>query len=313
MEYQVSSLGTSQPRSSKGNLSRRKRHEALWGYFFIFPQLVGLLVFAVYPLISVFYYSLNTWDGLGPMTFVGLQNYIDQLTSPDLHTALLNTLYYTVLAVPGGLILALLAALGLNNVRGKTIFRIIYFTPVITSSVAIAVMWSWLLQSDYGLLNVLLKNIFHVTAGPGWLTDSRLVIPTIAALSIWSGIGYNMIIFLAGLQGIPATYAEAASIDGANRFQLFWRITLPMLTPTVFFTGVLSLISSFQVFDLAFLLTSGGPGKDSYTIVYHIYHLGFESSRFGSASAAAVILFVILLCLTLIQLWLQRRWVTYDV
>ncbi|GER87442.1 sugar ABC transporter permease [Dictyobacter vulcani] len=286
--------------------------DAFWGYFFILPQIVGLIVFALYPLVSVFVYSVNNWDGLGPMSFVGLQNYVDQFNSPDLHTALINTLYYTVLTVPGGLIISLLVALGLNNVRGKTVYRVIYFMPVVTSSVAIAVMWGWLLNTDFGLINVMLKHWFHIT-GPGWLTDSHYVIPAIAMLSIWGGLGFNMIIFLAGLQGIPVGYAEAARIDGANRFQLFWRITLPMLTPTIFFTTVLSVITSFQVFDQTFVLTGGGPGKDSYTIVYHIYHLGFETSQFGSASSAAVILFFILLALTLGQLWFQRRWVTYDV
>ncbi|GHO86829.1 carbohydrate ABC transporter permease [Dictyobacter formicarum] len=312
MEYQVSSLGVAKQGSSRNNLRRRQMSEALWGYFFILPQMIGLLAFALIPLIAVFYYSANNWDGLGPMTFVGFQNYIDQFNSPDLHIALWNTLYYTILTVPGGLILALLAALGLNNVRGKTIYRVIYFMPVVTSSVAVAVIWGWLLNSDFGLINILLKDWFHIH-GPGWITDSRFVIPSIAMLSIWSSLGFNMIIFLAGLQGIPATYAEAARIDGANRLQLFFRVTLPMLTPTLFFTTVLSVISSFQVFDQAFVLTGGGPGKDSYTIVYHIYHLGFEQNQFGGASSAAVILFAILLVLTLLQLWFQRRWVTYDV
>ena len=312
MEYQVSSLGVAKQGSSRNNLRRRQMSETLWGYFFILPQMIGLVAFALIPLIMVFVYSANNWDGLGPMSFVGFQNYLDQFSSPDLHIALWNTLYYTVLTVPGGLILALLVALGLNNVRGKTVYRVIYFMPVVTSSVAVAVIWGWLLNSDFGLINILLKDWFHIH-GPGWITDSRFVIPSIAMLSIWSSLGFNMIIFLAGLQGIPATYAEAARIDGANRLQLFFRVTLPMLTPTLFFTTVLSVISSFQVFDQAFVLTGGGPGKDSYTIVYHIYHLGFEQNQFGGASSAAVILFAILLVLTLIQLWFQRRWVTYDV
>ncbi|GCE04462.1 carbohydrate ABC transporter permease [Dictyobacter aurantiacus] len=312
MEYQVSSLGVAKQGSSRNNLRRRQMSEAFWGYFFILPQMIGLVAFALIPLIMVFVYSANNWDGLGAFTFVGFQNYIDQFNSPDLHIALWNTLYYTILTVPGGLILALLAALGLNNVRGKTVYRVIYFMPVVTSSVAVAVIWGWLLNSDFGLINVLLKDWFHIH-GPGWITDSRFVLPSIALLSIWSSLGFNMIIFLAGLQGIPATYAEAARIDGANRLQLFFGVTLPMLTPTLFFTTVLSVISSFQVFDQAFVLTGGGPGKDSYTIVYHMYHLAFEQNQFGEASSAAVILFAILLVLTLLQLGFQRRWVTYDV
>jgi multiple sugar transport system permease protein len=163
------------------------------------------------------------------------------------------------------------------------------------------------------LINSLLKAVFHVKNPPGWLTNTALVIPSIAMVGIWQGLGFNMIIFLAGLQGIPVSYSEAARMDGANRFQLFWQVTLPMLTPTIFFTTIMSILGSFQVFDLAFILTNGGPGRASYTMVYHIYHVGFENSQFGEASAAAVILFAILLALTAIQFRLQRRWVNYDV
>lgn len=292
---------------------KRRNTDILWGYFFLLPQLLGLLLFSLIPLVSVFYLSLASWDGLGPITFVGLQNFIDQITSGDLHIALLNTLYFTVIVVPGGLILALLVALALNNVRGKTVYRVLYFMPFITGSVAVGVIWSLLLNSDFGLINSLLKGWFHAKNGVGWLTDSHLVIPSMAAVAIWQGLGFNMIIFLAGLQGIPVSYFEAARIDGANRWQLFWRVTLPMLTPTIFFTTVISILGSFQVFDLAFILTGGGPGKASYTMVYHIYHTGFENSTFGEASSAAVILFAILLALTLIQFRLQKRWVNYDV
>jgi len=298
---------------TQGKLRKKRNTDALWGYFFIGPQLIGLLLFSLIPLVSVFYLSMASWDGLGPITFVGLQNFIDQITSGDLHIALLNTLYFTLISVPGGLILALLVALALNNVPGKTVYRVLYFMPFITGSVAVGVIWSLLLNGDFGLINSLLKAVFHVKEGVGWLTDTRLVIPSIAAVAIWQGLGFNMVIFLAGLQGIPVSYTEAARIDGANRLQRFFRVTLPMLTPTIFFTTVMSILGSFQVFDLAFILTNGGPGKASYTMVYHIYHLGFENSTFGEGSAAAVILFAILLALTLIQFRLQKRWVNYDV
>jgi multiple sugar transport system permease protein len=215
--------------------------------------------------------------------------------------------------VPGGLIIALLVALALNNVPGKTVYRVLYFMPFITGSVAVGVIWSLLLNGDFGLINSLLKALFHVKNPPGWLTTTALVIPSIAAVGIWQGLGFNMIIFLAGLQGIPVSYSEAARIDGANRLQLFWRVTLPMLTPTIFFTTIMSILGSFQVFDLAFILTNGGPGRASYTMVYHIYHLGFENATFGPASAAAVILFVILLLVTIVQFRLQKLWVNYDV
>ncbi len=307
----VQAVEAAQAVATKGKQRNRRNRDALWGYAFLLPQLIGLLLFSLTPLVSVFYLSMVTWDGLGPVTFVGLGNFIDQLQNSDLHIALLNTLFFTLITVPGGLIFALLVALALNNVRGKTFYRVLYFMPFITGSVAVGVIWSLLLNGDFGLLNSLLKAWFHAK-GVGWLTDARFVIPSIATVAIWQGLGFNMIIFLAGLQGIPVSYSEAARIDGANKFQLFWRVTLPMLTPTIFFTAVISILNSFQVFDLAFILTGGGPGKDSYTIVYHIYHLGFENATFGAASAAAVILFVILLTLTGFQFRLQKRWVNYD-
>ena len=308
----VQAVEAAQAVATKGKQRNRRNRDALWGYAFLLPQLIGLLIFSLIPLVSVFYLSMVTWDGLGPITFVGLGNFINQLQNSDLHIALLNTLFFTLITVPGGLIFALLVALALNNVRGKTFYRVLYFMPFITGSVAVGVIWSLLLNGDFGLLNSLLKAWFHAK-GVGWLTDARFVIPSIATVAIWQGLGFNMIIFLAGLQGIPVSYSEAARIDGANKFQLFWRVTLPMLTPTIFFTAVISILNSFQVFDLAFILTGGGPGKDSYTIVYHIYHLGFENAVFGEASAAAVILFVILLVVTAVQFRLQKRWVNYDV
>ena len=314
MDYQVQSLQTPQAITKKRKPleDRAKRDGRRWGYIFILPQLLGLLLFSLLPLVFVFYLSMAKWDGLGPITFVGLQNFVDQLTSNDLHIALWHTLYYTVLSVPGGLIIGLLIAMGLNNVRGKDVYRVLYFMPYITSSVAVGVIWAWLLNSDFGLINLLLRSWFHAP-GVGWLTTTRWVIPSIALVGIWQGMGFNIVMFLAGLQGIPVSYTEAARMDGANRFQLFRNVTLPLLTPTIFFVTVISVINSFQVFDLTFVLTGGGPGKDSYTMVYHIYHLGFETATFGAASAAAVILFVILLVITLIQFRVQRRWVNYDV
>ncbi len=314
MEYQVQALDApgAVATTATGKPHGREKKDIVWGYIFILPQLLGLLAFSLVPLIAVFYLSMSSWNGLGAISFVGFQNFIDQFQSDDLRIALLHTIYYTVLAVPGGLILAMLIALGLNNVRGKSVYRVLYFMPYITGAVAVGVIWAWLLNSDFGLINSLLRSWFHAK-GVGWLTDSRFVIPSIALVGVWQGLGFNMIIFLAGLQGIPVSYTEAARMDGANSFQRFWQVTLPMLTPTIFFTTIISIINSFQVFDLTFILTGGGPGKDSYTMVYHIYHLGFETAQFGLASAAAVILFAILLLLTLLQFRLQRRWVNYDV
>lgn len=309
MDYTVQSLAT----TKRESVRRRRLIETMWGYIFLLPQLVGLLAFSLIPLVTVFYLSLVSWDGLGPIQFVGLQNFVAQFVpDSDLSIALLNTCYYVLITVPGGVILALLVALGLNKVRGKTIYRVLYFMPYITSGVAVSVIWLWLLNGDYGLINTLLHAWLGVQ-GPNWLTDQRFVIPSIAIVSIWQGLGFTMVILLAGLRNIPATYAEAARVDGANRFQLFWRVTLPLLSPIVFLVTVLAVISSLQVFDQVFILTNGGPGKDSYTMVYHIYHQAFVEFQFGPASASAVILFVLILLVTLVQFALRRRWVYYEV
>ena len=180
MKYQAQTLEAPKAVATKGKPRKRGNSDALWGFTFLLPQLIGLLLFSIIPLISVFYLSMASWNGLGPITFVGLQNFIDQFQSSDLHIALLNTLAYTAIAVPGGLFLALLIALGLNNVRGKTVYRVLYFMPFITGSVAVGVIWAFLLNSDFGLFNSLLRSVFHAK-GVGWLTDARFVIPSIQA------------------------------------------------------------------------------------------------------------------------------------
>lgn len=311
MTTQTTIVTTSKRSKITPVIRRRRIFEALWGYLFLLPQMIGLIVFALIPIIAAFSLSFVEWDGLGSISFVGFSNFQEQFADPVFRTALINTTYYTVLVVPGGLMLSLLVALGLNKVRGKEIYRVIYFMPVVTSSVAVSVIWMWLLNGDFGLINGFLKLVFHIN-GPQWLTNQGLVLPSIATMSIWWTLGFNMVIFLAGLQAIPVTYLEAARIDGANGWQLFWRITLPLLSPTLFFITVISVISSFQVFDQTYVMTSGGPGRASYTMVYHIYELAFQKFTFGSASAASVILFLILLALTLLQFSFQRRWVHYE-
>jgi multiple sugar transport system permease protein len=302
----VDAVKTPAPKGSK-----RRRSDTLWGYFFIAPQLFGLLVFVLIPMLSVFFLSVMEWDGLGEMSFVGLSNFTEQFASSEFRVALLNTAYYTVIAVPSGIGLGLIVATILNKVRGKTFYRLFFFMPYITSTVAVAVIWIWVLNADFGLVNAYLQEWFGIQ-GPKWLSNRTLVIPSIAMVAVWQGLGFNMVIFLAGLQSIPTTYSEAARIDGANRMQVFRHITLPLLSPTIFFVLIISIIGSFQVFDLAFVMTQGGPGKASYTLVYHLYSLAFEDFTFGASSAAAVILFAIILSLTLFQFRFQRRWVHYD-
>ncbi|MCL6633650.1 MAG: sugar ABC transporter permease [Alicyclobacillus herbarius] len=285
------------------------KSQGRWAYLFLAPQLIGLIVFSLGPLIFLFVLSLYSWDGFGNNHFVALRNFRFTLTDPDFWTALVNTIYYTVLTVPVGIFLAILLAVGLNRIRLRNVYRVLYFMPVVTSSVAVGIMWMWLLNGKFGVLNQLLHSI-GIT-GPDWLTDTRWVMPSIAMVSIWWGLGFNMILFLAGLQNIPKVFYEAAEIDGASKFQQFWRVTMPLLSPTTLFVTVITIIGSFQVFDQAYVITNGGPAKASYTLVFHIYQLAFVNFTFGKSAAAAVCLFVIILLFTALQLSLSKRWVNY--
>lgn len=289
-------------------MHEKKRRK--WALFFIGPQLIGLLFFSVLPLLMAFGLSFVEWSGFGNPTFVGLDNYRNLLVNANFKIALRNTAYYSILVIPAGLILALLAALALNNIRGKNIYRVFYFAPVVTSSVTVGVIWMWLLNGDFGLINQLLAYVG--IDGPQWLINRQLVIPSIAILGVWWGLGTNLVIFLAGLQGIPRSFYEAAEIDGASTFQKFRNITLPMLSSTTFFVLIMLVIGSFQVFDQAFVMTRGGPARASYTMVYHIFSSAFERFEFGAASAAAVVLFFIILAFTIIQFVFQNKWVYYE-
>ncbi|MDQ3695371.1 MAG: sugar ABC transporter permease [Chloroflexota bacterium] len=299
-------------RARRGLLaSRRQRRDALWGLFFIAPQVLGLVVFSLIPVVYAFALSVMEWDGLGPREFIGLMNFSDQFANPEFHDALIHTFFYTVIAVPGSVILSLLLALALNHVRGKTIYRTIFFLPAITSSVAISMVWLWMLNGDFGLINLFLRQQFGLDP-PNWLVNTTWVIPAVALVAIWAGLGFNMVIFLAGLQGISPTYLEAAQVDGASAWWQFWNITLPLLSPTTFFVTIISIIASFQVFDLIYVMTGGGPGSASTTMVFHIYDLAFVNFTFGVSAATAVVLFALIMALTLLQFWGQRRWVHYD-
>lgn len=283
-----------------------------WGLAFVAPQLIGLIVFSLIPLFQALYISFTSWDGMQPdKIWVGLENYIFQFNNPDFWKSLWNTVKYMLYFVPLDVFLALLIAIGLKNVAGKTAYRLFYFMPVVSGSVSVGVIWTWLLNKDTGLINMLLKMI-GIAPVP-WLTDSTLVLISIAAVSIWWNVGYNMVIFLAGLQNIPQTYYEAASIDGASKTQQFRHITLPMVSATTFFNLITTIISSFQVFDQAFVMTKGGPAKASYTFVYHIYDAAFIKFQMGRASAAAMVLFIIILIITAFQMVASKKWVTYDV
>jgi multiple sugar transport system permease protein len=297
---------------------RRNQRRAIWqrpgviATLFLLPNIVGFLVFHMGPVFYSFWLSLNEWELLLPPKFVGLANFATLFFDDEIFwKSLGNTFYYSLLVIPANLTVSLTLALAINRpLRGIKIFRTLYFLPVVTSMVAVAMAFKWLYSYDWGLINFLLELI-HLPP-VRWLGNSKLALPAVALVAIWKNAGYNMIIFLAGLQGVPATLYEAADIDGANTWHKFWRITLPLLTPTIFFVTIMSVISSFQVFDSVYLLTQGGPGYATTVYNYYLYLNAFRFLRFGMASALAYILFAILLGLTLFQWRLFGSRVQYE-
>ncbi|MDQ0338465.1 multiple sugar transport system permease protein [Caldalkalibacillus uzonensis] len=278
---------------------------------FLLPNLAGFLFFIGIPIISSFVLSFTSWDLLSPPQFVGVDNYINLLRDPSFFNALTNTLLFIAGYLPTVMVLALIVALLLNRrLRFRVFFRAAYFVPVITSWVAVALIWKWMFNPSYGLVNYFLSLIG--INGPAWLQDPSWAMPSIIITSVWKDIGFVMVIFLAGLQGIPENYYEAADIDGANGWQKFRYVTLPLLAPTTFFVLVISLINSFQVFDQVMIMTEGGPAGATTVMVQEIYNHAFRYFQMGYASALSWVLFALIFVVTFIQMRWQKRWVDYG-
>jgi multiple sugar transport system permease protein len=286
--------------------------EARWAYLFIAPMVVGLVLLSAGPILATLGISLTKWDLLTPPQFVGLDNYTKLFADPRFGYALRNTTFYTAVSVPLGLILSLGLAIALNQaIRGISWIRTMYFLPLVTSAIAVGLVWAWIYSPTSGLLNQLL-GVFGISPQK-WITDPFWAMPAIIAMSIWQGLPANTIIFLAGLQAIPGDYYDAASVDGAGRWVRFRHVTLPLLTPSLFFTGILSLIGAFQVFDQVFVLSHPGkPTTATITMVYFIYENGFRNFKMGYASAASWILFLIVAALMFVYFRSQQRWVHYQ-
>ncbi len=301
-------------------------------YLFIFPTYAVITVFVIVPVLIAFYISFTKWNLLGTAKFVGLLNYKKLFHSEEFWKALTNTFYYSLITVPFGIFLSLIIALLLNTkIRGLAIYRVVYFMPVMTSFVAAAFIWQWIFQSQNGILNHILaflgiepiswlnepKGIFTLLFErmgikiPKWLGGPSVTLVSISIMSIWKNTGYYMIIFLAGLQGIPETLYEAAEIDGAGPVKKFFSITLPILSPTTFFITIMAIIMSFQVFEQVAVTTQGGPLNSSLVLVYFIYQRAFKFLEVGYASAAAYILFAIILVLTYFQVKILGKRVHY--
>lgn len=288
-----------------------KRAEALWGYVLISPIILGLTVFFYLALGKSLFISLTNWDLLTDPIYVGIENYLQLFKSEEFGATLRNTAQFTLLNVPLGMLVALLLALALNtNIRFRNVYRLIYFLPVMTMPIAISIVWQWIYNPDFGPLNQIL-GLFGVEK-IRWLSSPNTAMLSLVIMSVWMGSGYGMVIILAGLQNIPREYYEAAQVDGATALRRFRHITLPLLTPTLFFVMVTSMISSLQVFDIVYGLSQGRASPYTRTIVYSIYDDGFRTFQMGDATATAWVLFVIILIITAIQFRVQRWWVHYD-
>lgn len=288
----------------KNILAKIINNQNFAGLIFILPALLGTLIFIVIPVIASFGLSFTSWDLLNPIQFVGLDNYRLIFTEPLFFKILINTLVFAVATSILGVIIPLVLAAILNSkIRGAEFYKTAYFLPFITPMIVIGIVWQWIFDPNIGILN----NVLHLHIQ--WLYDTNWALPALIVVTVWKLIGYNMVIFLSGFASIPENLYEAAKIDGANHAQTFLRVTVPMLSPTIFFVIIITAISSFQVFDLIYLMTQGGPLDSTNVLVYAIYKNAFEFFNVGKASAIAYVLFFIILVLTLVQWNLRKKYV----
>ncbi|MET0235398.1 MAG: sugar ABC transporter permease [Kibdelosporangium sp.] len=295
--------------------ARRRTHraEALWALLFLAPTAAGLGYFYLWPVIQTFYYSFTTWGAFGGHTWTGLDNYGAIVSDPNVLQALRNTVWYTalgLLGIPVSLVLA--ALLSRPGRKGVSVYRTLMFLPVVTMPAAVAIMWRWLYNGDFGILNQLLGKV-GIT-GTHWISDPDTALYALVAVGIWSTVGYNLVILMAGLQAIPRHYYEAASIDGAGPVRQFFAITVPLLSPTLFFVTVLSIIGSLQTFDLVYVMIGQtNPAlPQTRTIVYLFYQNAFVENDRGYAAALAFLLLLVVVAVTAVQFRLQKRWVHYE-
>ncbi len=294
------------------NTLRREHREWLLFALFIGPNLLLFSVFTYWPLLYNIYLSMVRWDFLRPTKpFVGLQNYVSAFSDPRFWNIIWQTATFTVWSVGLTLVIGLLLALLLNQpLRYRNTARAIVFSPVVMSGAVIAVVWSYIFDPRYGLINQLLGMIG--LSSPNWLADSFWAMPAVIIVYVWKNLGYAVVIYLAGLQNIPRELYDAARVDGAGAWERFWNVTLPGLSPIAFFLSVTSILACFQAFDIIRVLTNGGPADVTTTLVFHLYELGFVSYDAGKAGVVAVVLFLIMLVLTIIQIRYLERQVTYG-
>ena len=301
---------TAARRSRPGTL---RRTEAIQGLLLVSPWIVGLVVFIIGPVLASLYLSFTDYNVLRPPRFVGIANYLNAFTTDQLFPiAIERTVTYVILVVPTIILGSLGLALLLNRgVPGTNLFRTMFFMPSLVPVVASAILWIWLFQPQVGLVNYLLRLVG--IAGPAWLGSSSTALPSLVIITFWGSVGgTTMIVFLAGLQGVPAELYDAAAIDGAGTWRKFWNVTLPMISPTMLFNVVLGIIGAFQVFSIAYVATNGGPAYATWFYVYYLFQQGFNFYHMGYASAMAWIFLVIVLAFTYLQVRWSRNWVHYE-
>ena len=308
---QTSILDRSGPPRLLRPVRRTRVRYALTVLAFLLPSAIPLVLFVLGPMVAAAWISLQKWNLLAPMQFVGLDNYANLLTDPRTGEVFLHTVFYIAGYLPLVYIGGLALALALNTaLKGRSLLRGVYFLPVVTSWIVVALVWRWLLNPSNGIVNTVLG--FFGIAGPGWWTDPGWAMPSIILASAWKDLGFVMVILLAGLQAINPDMHEAAKIDGAGWWRRLFSVTLPLLSPSTFFVLVISLINGFQVFDQVYAMTGGGPNGASTVVVQQIYDLTFRYGAAGEASALSWILFIVILAITLLQVRGQKRWVTYG-
>jgi multiple sugar transport system permease protein len=294
---------------------KEKYQNWIFAYIFLAPLLVGIVLFMLIPIVQSFYYSFTRWNGFNDPVWIGLDNYIRLTTDTMFRSEFVNTFHFVFVSVPIAIIFSLVIANLLNSaIRGRTIFRVIYFLPNVTMAAVVTTMFMLMFHSQYGVVNDIIYFLFRIR--PVWLTSPELIMNVVITVSVWSTVGYNIVIVLAALQTVPKSYYEAFEIDGGGPFKKFIYITVPLISPTIFFLLVISIIRAFNSFDFVFMFsmnTGGGPVRDAMrTMVFGIYESGFTNMHFGFASAKSVVMFFIIMTITLIQFVAQKRLVHYK-
>jgi multiple sugar transport system permease protein len=299
----------------KVRMSEMAKREERWAWLFIAPPFIGFMCFMAYPIVFAIIVSMSRWTGINSLwgNLVGFRNYGEILTDSKFWQSMGTTIIYMI-GIPIGMILGIIIAMGLNrNLPGKRLLTTMYYVPVVSSLVAVSILWAWVFNYDYGLLNGIYK-LLTGQHGPNWLGDEKMIKVSMIIFMVWKGLGGTIILYLAGLQNIPRDYYEAAEIDGASGWEKFLNITLPLLSPVTFYILITSLIGGFQVFvEVQVMAANGGPNYSAATVVFYLYEKAFKNGQLGYGSAIAVILAIIIFAITALNFWGQNKWVNTDI